>query len=548
MGLSLDARTGEVEAALGGPGRFVDLGLRLRRARGGETLLDAGGRWDRLDRRFVERDLERMEYAVVEMEESQVEFTRWFAGFLRDYREGRPRDVRLALAAGDRRGGKTFDLFIVVVAAMLDVPLTAAGTPTVGWAISRTFRQRDELDQLMAAYVPEGYYHHRRAPEHRFEFPHGSYLRNLSADDPESSKQGRVDFLFYNEPQLMSPRAVKNGLYGTADTGGVCVMAANPPSRPQDEWLLDLKEAIEEDPYFKPITRFFNFSSRDNTKIDQPARAAVARIAEKIDPDMADVDAEGVWRRWGDLAYPAWNGRDADKGGMVGDPPDGAQDVTYQVTRRELGEPHAHVIGGDFQRRPQAAAVARVLLVPGVADPIYWFVDEVGVKGTEVELSTELMGAPHSYVPAANDPRGAVWVGDCSGSWQGAERIRGRTSFSLLEAEGWRIHPAEVVRVPGRSDHPKNPEVAQRLGLMMRLMSAGRVRVSPACEWLRESFAKCVLRKAEVGRRVPTGRYSHVTDAASYAVWRLEPRPIIQRPVRAGDVRIVKIERRGGFL
>lgn len=540
---SLDARQRDVEAAVEGPDRYRDVALALVRDRTGETLLYAGGRWDRLERRFA-GDAERV--AVVRMEESQVEFARWFAGFLADYREGRPRDVCLALCAGDRRGGKTFCTFLCLVAALVDVPLTRAGTPTIGWAISRTFRQRDELEQVMAAYVPAELYRHVRAPEHRFVFHHGGYLKNLSADDPESIKQGRVDFLLYNEAQLVSPRAIKHGLYGTADVGGLCVMAANPPSGPGGDWLRDLKDGIDDDPELRPITRFFGFSSKQNTKIDQPARARVVTVARRIDPEMAEVDAEGTWKRWGDLAYPGWDRRSLERGGLVGDPPPDAADVTWQATRRELGEAFAYVVGADFQRRPQAAAVMKVYQVG--AEQVYWFVDECGVKGTEVELSTEMLGAPHAYSPLASAERGAVWVADCSGSWQGSERIRGRTSFALLEAEGWRVLPAEVVRVPGRSDHPKNPDVAQRLGLVLRLMNARRVRVSPSCEWLVESFAKCQLRRTDSGRRVPVGQYSHVTDAACYAVWRLEPRPVTSRPPRREDVRVLPQVRKGGFF
>ncbi len=522
---SLDERQRTLESALVGADRYLDLALALVRDKDSSTLLYAGGQWDRLEQCFTDVEPERC--VKIHLEESQVPFTLWFSTFLADYRDGFAREVSLALNAGDRRGGKTFDSYFCQIAALIDVPRLPSGMPTIGWTISRTYRERDELDQLVANYIPDRFYHHQKAPEHRYTFPHGSYLRNLSADDPNSLKQGRVDFLLYNEPQKMSPRAIRNGLYGTADAGGLCVLAANPPDGPEGDWLRDLKDGIDEDPAIKPITRFFNFSSKDNTKIDQPARKRVAAIARKIDPEMSEADSEGTWRRWGDLAYPAWNGRPAERGGLVGLPPEvGGKDITSLVTKREFYAPFLHVIGGDFQRRPQAAAVMRIFEnVPGVTGCVYWFVDECGVKGTEIELSTELMGSPHGYTTGSNEERGAVWVGDCSGSYQGAERVKGRTSYGLLESEGWKIFPAEVIKLPGKSDHPKNPAVAQRLGLLFRLMEARRIRVSPNCPWLIEAFAKCQLRKTETGTRVPKGRFAHITDAASYAVWRLEPKP-----------------------
>lgn len=556
---SLASRFDEIESATDGPKRYADVAIALTRDKDGSTLLYAGGRWDRVERRFVDHDPD--EVCVIPLEESQVPFTRWFAGELRDFRDGFPREVALALAAGARRGGKTFDTYFCQICALVDVPLLRDGMPAIGWTISRTYRERDELDQLVLNYLPKPYYRHQKAPEHRFVFPHGSYLRNLSADEPDSLKQGRVDWLLYNEPQKMSPVAIKNGMYGTADRGGLTILAANPPSDLRAEWLIELKESIDDDPEIRPIARFFNFDVKKNTKVDQPARRRVAKLAHKISPDGGASDDEGTWGRWGDMAYPAWNGRPFEKGGMVWTLGPGVIDVTRQVTRRELGGEFDHVIGGDFQRRPQAAAVIRVLEVPGTVGYVYYFCDEQGTKGTEVELSTDLLGEPHSYRQKPGEDRSAVWVGDCSGSYQGAERVPGRTSFGLLEGEGWVVYPAEVVRIDGKAEHPKNPDVGQRLKLVQRLMGGAdpktgedrprRLRVAPGCVWLREAFAKCELRKTETGRMVPKGKWAHVTDGAGYALWRLEPRPgKIWEPAKlAAQVRIViPPPSRRGFL
>ncbi len=512
---SMAGEVREIESELFGDARYVDVALALRRDKDKSTLLYAGGNWDRLDRRFTGRDPERC--TSVYLEESQVEFTQWFATWLRDFREGFPREVSLVLNAGDRRGGKTFNSLLCQIAALIDVPLLPNGQATIGWAISKTYRQRDELDEIINTRIPARLYHHRKAPEHRFEFAHGSTLKNLSADDPDSLKQGRVDFLLYNEGQLMSPRAIKNGLYGTSDQGGITVLAANPPTGPEGDWLRDLKDAIDQDPATKKITRFFNFSSKQNTKIDAPARRRNAAIARHIDPDMADGDADGTWRNWGDLAAPAF-----DKRKHVGAQPRG-EDVTHMVTRREFYLSAHNVVSADFQRRPQAAVILTMHSRPdGQVD--YYARADIGVKGTETELSTAVMGAPYSLTPDLKDPSSAVWIGDCSGSWQGAMRVKGQTSFALLEADGWRVFPAEIIK-GANSERPRNPPVALRLGLLDRLIKAGRVHISPDCQWLVESLAKCTLRKTSTGTRVPQGHLAHVLDAFSYALYRLEPRP-----------------------
>jgi hypothetical protein len=117
-------------------------------------------------------------------------------------------------------------------------------------------------------------------------------------------------------------------------------------------------------------------------------------------------------------------------------------------------------------------------------------------------------------------------------------RIQGRTSFGILEAEGWYVVPAEVIK-NASSDRPRNPEVGQRLNLMLRLMQARRIRVAPECEWLIRSFAKCQLRRTETGTRVPKGQLAHILDAACYAVWRMEPKPGPKGPPSKSSMRPV---------
>lgn len=530
----------EVSEALEGPDRCLDLCLALVRAKTKETLLLAGGKWDRLDRCFVAEEPETV--AVIRLEESQVEYVTWFAEWLRDFREGYQRDISLALCAGDRRGGKTFGTMACTAGALIDVPFDGEGQPTVGWAIAKSYRERDELERWIAARLPRAWYKHQRAPEHRYNFTGFSpiegeapALRMLSADDPDSLKQGRCDILLYNEPQKMAASAVKHGLYGTADQGGITVLAANPPDGPDAEWLLDLYEAIDLDqaeaerrgkPEEEPLgAKYFHFASAKNTKIDQPSRRRVGRLARIISPETADADENGEWRRWGNLAYPAFSKRTLDKGGLVGPIPEigNCKDVTREITERIFWRAYPTIIGGDFQRRPHEAAVLlRVIDWPDGPGPIYWFFDETTIRGDEYQLSAMV-------ISRGVQPQGGVWIADCSGSYQGSERIPGRTSYGMLEEHGWHVEAAETIKIPEKSDHPRNPDVGARLTLMLRLMELRRLRVDPKCEWLIEAFAKCQLRKTEYGKSVPKGRHAHITDAACYPIWRLEPKP--------GDVR-----------
>ncbi len=251
---SRERRLRAVEAALGGPDRWKDLRLDLT-GPDGIPILTAGGRWGDTFKCFVdpaEQDAESA--AVVQLQESQLEFISWFGEWLCDFREGirgtAVRETQVAMLAGDRRGGKTFAGDAAVLAACIDVPIAPGQkTPLITWIVSKTFRERFELEQWILNRIPGEWYQHRQAPEHEFQFVHGPTLRLLSADDPDGLKQGRVDVCFINEPQKLQARAVANVILGASDLGGLTMFAANPPpaGSPRGEWMFDLKEALDDE-------------------------------------------------------------------------------------------------------------------------------------------------------------------------------------------------------------------------------------------------------------------------------------------------------------
>jgi hypothetical protein len=81
---------------------------------------------------------------VVLLEEFQIPFASW----LRDFREGLPRDTSLVLAGGERRGGKTIDLQICANAAAIDVPRC------ISWLVTKSFLERDKLDEMFRDLIP----------------------------------------------------------------------------------------------------------------------------------------------------------------------------------------------------------------------------------------------------------------------------------------------------------------------------------------------------------------------------------------------------------
>lgn len=524
---SLVQRLRAVEAALEGPARYQDIRLDLTDP-SGRPILTAGGRWDKTFGRFLdplEHDAEHA--AVIKLQESQVEFATWFAEWLCDFREGRRagvvRETQLALMAGDRRGGKTFVADAAVLAALVDVPLAPSlNTPLIAWIVSRSFRERFELEQWILDRVPRSWYRHRQAPEHEFCFVHGPTLRLLSADDPDALKQGRVDIAFINEPQKLQARAVANVILGASDLGGLVILAANPPRGATNAgaWLHDLKDAIETEradladgKAIDPLgVKFFNVESRKNKAIDQIARRRAGRIAALIDPTLRAGDVEGQWLRDDCLAYRF------DKRRNLGPVPREG-DITAEVVKRKIGRPFPAFAGVDFQARPwNAGVVLRAFGDP--AHPTYYAVREFLREGWEDDFLDDVFAAKY-------EPESLIWIGDASGTWQDARHGKGRVSFDVFKARRWRIEPPQRKR-SDRGEHPRNPDVSDRLNRVNMLLATGRLIVDPAlCPKLAEAFERCAL--APNGH--PRGNHAHITDAAGYALWWVEPEPKATRSI-----------------
>jgi hypothetical protein len=536
---SFDRQLRAAEAALGGPERWKALRLDLT-SPSGESVLTAGGCWDDTVKRFCnpsERDAETG--ARVALQESQIEFATWFAEWLCEFREGirgtPTREVQVAMLAGDRRGGKTFVADAAVIAACVDVPIAPGqGTPLIAWIVSKSFRERWELEQWILNRIPGEWYRHLQAPEHEFRFIHGPTLRLLSADDPDSLKQGRVDVCFINEPQKLQERAVANVILGASDLGGLVILAANPPTGAsgRGEWLFDLKEALDDERIaiargakVEPLgVKYFHVDSKKNKAIDQIARRRAGRIVSVIAPSMTAGDVEGEWRRPVDLA--AWEfdkRRHLKPIPQIGCP----RDVTVEAARRQTRGTWPVVGGIDFQNRPHIpAAFARVFGDPD--DPIFHFFAEF--VGERRETEEQFLERFDDFAPKHGfTKQNLLWIGDASGAVQDSKHDfsdRERTSFSVFSDAGWEIIPSQPPKPGNKTGRGKNPDVGDRLQLVNELLRRDRVFVDEqACPWLAECFRKTETKREDGKRKLVSNRYTHMFDAATYLIWRLSPVP-----------------------
>lgn len=491
--------------------RLIDLCLVCRNRDTRETILIAGGRWDQVDKRFTDEEPHNAKF--IDLHRGQIPFVSWYAGWLRDFREGFPRDTSLALAGGDRRGGKTFSLHLCGEAMAIDVP------NSIVWAVSVSNNERDELDRQLLEQLPSEWYRYREWPKHEATFINGSKLINVSADDPDTTKRGRVDLVFLNEAQKMQRRVLTNAIKGTADRGGLAILAANPPESSKGEWVYDLHEAIHEGKFQRNKPKYFHYDSKLNPYVDQDANARAGEVLWILDPETARANDEGIWKRPGDLAYHAFRRK------INVAPVPQIGDITGEWTRRKLGKAYQFIGSYDPNDRPHHAVTVWKLF-GDIDAPILWADDELLVENAD--------GEDHvlELVTAKWDKEAIVFTGDNSCTWQNSKHVRnGKASVDYFRAWGVRYEPNQPPAKNSKSGKPVNPNIELRVDLVNKLLyesddgvKKARMFISPECVHLAEALKRCASKKVRYGYG-PVGREAHVTDTVGYVAWWVWPAP-----------------------
>lgn len=485
----------------------------------GTELLRVGGRWDSLRREFID-DPPDLRAVVIGVNENQVDVVLNYAAWLEARLEGRPRK-RLLLTGGNRRGGKSFIITALTAATAVAIP------GAICWLVSPNLGKRDELERYFKRIVPDAWRSYRGMPEYRFTLTNGATVQSITGDTADALKRGEADQIAYNEPQDCAVDVLTYGAPAVIDRGGVLLFAGNPSRRKRGEWFTNLRNSIIAGEY--EHGQFIDVPAQLNADIDQAARADIGQLLALADPKAAAADDLGLWLPVGDRAYHEF--RQRSEGGRVGNlarvPEVG--DVTAQVLKRKgVGRGYTYIVGADFQIHPWHVGIAwRAFGDP--ARPIYWAVGEVFTPEHEDGFIDDL-------IDAGFDPDSAIVIGDASGTWQDGAHRKGRRSFDYFRARRYRIEAPRVARSEQRN--PKNPDVEDRVGLANKLLAAGRIMIDPVrCPRLAESLYEC---EAKQGR--PIGRHAHATDAATYAIYWMEPEPRQRRALDASRF----LDRTGG--
>lgn len=492
--------------------RYRDICVVWRRELTGEILLKVGGVWDARDRRYVD---EAAEGRIIDLQESQVEAAQLTGWWLQQRLHSEPRDFCALFLIGNRGSGKT--TFSEIAAGTFAVALPSFdGSPSIGWQISASHAERDELDRELQKHLPNAWYRYTEFPNHAYRWVHGPTTTNVSASDPDALKRGRVDFAFFNEVQKMSKRAIAYGIARLQDKGGLTIFAGNWPDTLKGKWILDLYKRAQEKKEAKqpfPIL-FVEMKSSGNARRDEGTADQVREIISILDPRIAAADLDGRLLRVDQPAYWQYSQQR-----NVQARPD-LGDITREFTRRRTGREYDCIAAVDFQATPHMAA--SIWKVYGtVSEPILWAVDEFIVEqASEEDLIAEL--AEHNY-----QPENTLVIGDASGQWQDGKHNHERDSFQVFRAHRYHIlAPAKPKTEKRRS---ANPPVEQRIKLHNLLLQNKQMMFAPACTKLQEAHAECPLREGRYGKVYPWGVYAHLTDTAGYLAWWAFPKPTFPR-------------------
>lgn len=495
--------------------RYIDLCVVWKRKLTGEVIYKGGGRWDRVTNNWSPDPPK--EGKIIYLTETQYEPAVKAAYWMQEFKAGRARDFFSMFLYGNRAAGKTFLASVLLFTLVIEFP-KMMGSPTIAWQVSSSHSTRDELDRNIQDLFPfkGDWYTYREHPKHEYRFVNGAVLVNVSADDAESLKRGRVDFVLFNEAQKVGGRVAVHGIGRVKDKGGFALFTSNPPTNRKSEWIYNLWDAYC-DARTKGITfpiQFVNMDAKFNENIDALVSTQIDDMIRIIDPINASADIEGLIKPVGARAYWSW-----DKVKHIKECPK-TGDITENLTRRKEGQAFKYVAGADFQFFPHNAGT--IYKVFGTIDkPILWAVDEILVdESDEDDLLDAIEDLGYTY-------KDILWIGDASGDWQsGTHKKESRDSYSVFRSRKWNIIPPQKKKTKiGKS--AKNPPIEQRVRLINKLLDDGQLFVDPNCKKLALALKECKLAPTRSGYgSKPEGIYAHITDTVGYAAWFTVPTPM----------------------
>ncbi len=517
--------------------RYVDLCVSLRlcdvekdasgtarwKTETDEELLEVGGRWDRRRKRWA-GPAEKV--LIIRVHRGQAAAARYLAEWFRRRRLGPSgpqwddfKRFWTLLLVGGRRGGKTWLAIVALVIMLAMMPRCRL------WAVSPT------LERAVKALLPRRWYTYRgggSGKASQFRLPHGGRLLAVSGHKGSTLKAGGIDLALYNEGQNMSKKGWLQLRGAIADTGGMVIVAANPPDEPLGRWI---EATYEESIAGKNLVKTFVITALDNPFVEHQALKDIAADANDDREYRREVLGEFV--PIGDVVLHAWRDGENWK-----NPEPTWVDITAEFTRAQLGQAFGYVVLMDFQLTPaMVATVCKVFRDP--ADPteeILCVVDEAVVEQADEHELLDKLESIDRWTPAGrvddgyrgwrdegddkNAPVHCCVVMDASGFFQDGAHNKGKTSSLVLKARRW------AHLYPPQKDSDRNPDRLERCKVHnSRLKAANgrrRLRVATHCVHTARAMRLWELRGGIPYSRSP---FAHLCDTVGYGCYRFWGRP-----------------------
>lgn len=502
-------------------------------------ILRVGGRWDRVARVWTDAAVPAGAVVRITRGGAQEKAARWFARWFTAHVTGvwpadmlrwnektnrMVRSVWSALLSGGRRSGKSH--LACAILALFAVLYPGA----IVWAVSPTQDETAELEIALRKMIPAAWYKYRGAGSGKvstFTLQHGGQILLLSGFKPAGLRRGRVDLVLYNEGQNMSHAGYVQLRAAIADTGGLVLIAANPPNAPIGRWIEEHAEGVLEKKIDGVHTEF---NPEENPWIEMDA---LHSMAAEVDEVTYDRDVLGLFRAIGDLVMHAWSDKQSRR-----DVPSTFVDITEEFTLLHLGRAFPWVVGMDFQQTPHMpAAIYKFFRDPDdkTNDVLAWVVGEiVAENANEDDLITALECAdrwtPTGYVDGAGfKPEECAVIMDASGWFQDGAHTKGRTSDLALKARGWRF------LYKPQKDSDRNPDIMERVKTgNARLKTKDGKRhmfVTPQCTKVARALKYWENKNGFPHRR---SEHAHLCDAVTYPLYRFFGRPKKPPPKETG--------------
>jgi hypothetical protein len=438
--------------------RLVDV-LLVVQAPDGEEIFRVGGRWNRIEKRYVDGPCKE---TVLRLKWSQVPMAHDLGAYIHARVLGDDSRPAVLMAIGNRGGGKTWLLALFIVALALALPRT--------WqmAINLNAKNRREVDDAIKQVAPREWItvDVNDMRDARLEFVTGSGLFYLTAKNPGAMRMGQLKFenVLINEAQDQTTKVFSNAC-GAIRTGGCVTIATNGSQGLGGDWVVMLHQTIKAGEELNEVGGrdgvSFELSHKKNDAVHQPTMTKVTRLVRAVDPEAAAVDFDGVIKLSGDLGYPAFSRLparfDSDGntlrdehgeplGGHVGEPHPSWIDVTREETKKKAGAEFDYIGLSDFQKNPGSCLVASKLYRDTSGKLILYCCEFITTQGREADLSQACIN--RGYYPAGVDLDGRpaasmCIVGDATGDRQSASHRRNDpySWIALRDAGGWTIIP-----------------------------------------------------------------------------------------------------------